>query len=44
MFANQCGKFVAGESVRIDVEVDEPLENYSDDDEIKELLRRQAQG
>jgi hypothetical protein len=40
LFAEQCSRFVRGEPVDVDVEQEEgPLENYSQDPEIKELLR-----
>lgn len=39
-FAATCDGFVDGESIHIDVEKEEgPLENYSDDEDIKLLLR-----
>jgi hypothetical protein len=39
-FAEKCAKFTEGEPVFIDVDHDEGvLENYSNDEEIKELLR-----
>lgn len=39
-FADKCESFIEGKCVNIDVEREEGyLENYSDDPEIKELLR-----
>jgi hypothetical protein len=40
-FAETCKSFIAGDNVYIDVEQEDgALENYSDDEEIKELLRK----
>jgi len=40
-FAKTCEKFAAGYGVGVDVDQDlGALENYSDDEEIKELLRK----
>jgi hypothetical protein len=39
-FAEQCKRFSEGEPVFVDVDHDDgALENYSNDEEIKELLR-----
>jgi len=39
-FANECSKFSPGDSVQVDVDMElGGLEEYSDDPEIKELLR-----
>ena len=41
-YADQCDTFSAGESVTVDCDRnDGALENYSDDEEIKALLREQ---
>ena len=42
-YAEECTKFCAGGSVQVDCDQDDgALENYSDDAEIKELLRKRG--
>ena len=39
-YAEECDRFTHGDCVEVDVDQDYgPLENYSEDEEIKELLR-----